>query len=237
MAVLLLLFMFIFIVKSDDDVLVGGEKTLLKSIATELDLTNEQIQIIPDNYAVLGELFGIYYKPSRNNRHVKELWLCGSNITSLPNEVKQMPMLEKLFIINTPMEYIDSSINNLKGLRILNLSYNRLRKISNLDNLSYLEELNLSHNNISKIEGLGNLSSLKKLNLEDNNIDKIENLELYINELGFCKKKLVIAQKKQFINRLEEVNLKNNPFPCTINNKAEIHKLESRNVEIVSDCN
>lgn len=67
------------------------------------------------------------------------------------------------------------------NLRIIDLSYNKIKKIENLESLINLECLILSNNKISKIENLESLTKLDKLFLQCNKINKIENLEFLTN--------------------------------------------------------
>jgi Leucine-rich repeat (LRR) protein len=105
-----------------------------------------------------------------------------------------------------------------------------------MDNLPNLKKLNLSNNNLTKIEGLDNLRNLEYLDLEGNKINLIENLELSTNEFTFNTDELKITQQIRLLKKLKKINLKNNPITCDILNIAEIHKLESREIEILSDC-
>lgn len=62
-------------------------------------------------------------------------------------------------------------------LTTLNLSTNKIRKISGLEKLTELEVLTLHFNDIQKIEGLEQLTKLQNLGLSNNKIQKIEGLE------------------------------------------------------------
>ena len=54
--------------------------------------------------------------------------------------------------------------------RILDLSFNKIRKLEHLDTLVNLQKLFVIHNKISSIRSLSNLSQLTMLELGDNRI-------------------------------------------------------------------
>ena len=95
------------------------------------------------------------------------------------------------------VELIRKEINDLQGLenclnlKILNLSGNKIKDISEIWGLARIEELYLDNNKIGYIENLVNLKNLKILDLSNNRIDDISSL---FN-----------------LDKLEFVNLLNNP--------------------------
>jgi Leucine-rich repeat (LRR) protein len=68
-------------------------------------------------------------------------------------------------------------VADLTALQHLDLSQNKISKISGLDKLSSLRQLNLSQNQISEIHGLDGLLSLQYLDLRFNQIVEIKGLE------------------------------------------------------------
>ncbi len=66
------------------------------------------------------------------------------------------------------------SLDRLTQLEGLNLSQNKITKITGLSTLIRLQTLNLSDNQISRIEGLADLTNLRTLKLANNAITKIE---------------------------------------------------------------
>ena len=76
------------------------------------------------------------------------------------------------------------AIEDIKNLDVtspiltnLDLSSNKIGKISGLEKLTELETLSLNSNNIQKIEGLKKLVKLKNLSLSNNKIQQFEGLE------------------------------------------------------------
>ncbi|XP_075580673.1 leucine-rich repeat and guanylate kinase domain-containing protein isoform X2 [Pelecanus crispus] len=72
-----------------------------------------------------------------------------------------------------------TAISGLKNLpiRILNLSCNKIEKITGLDSLKTLQKLDLSSNKITSLEGLEEHDLLEMINLEDNQIAELRGLE------------------------------------------------------------
>lgn len=54
--------------------------------------------------------------------------------------------------------------------RVLDISFNRIRKIENLDGMTKLKKLFLCANKISRVENVNHLKSLELLELGDNKI-------------------------------------------------------------------
>jgi len=72
------------------------------------------------------------------------------------------------------------------GCRILDLSFNRIRKIQNIGHLKQLKKLFLCANKITKIENLEELEGLELLELGDNKIRVMTNGEfrfIYFTQL------------------------------------------------------
>ena len=61
----------------------------------------------------------------------------------------------------------------MPNLRILNLSYNAITKITNMQALKRLRDLNLAENAIASMHGIGDLPALRRLNLSGNRIKRI----------------------------------------------------------------
>ena len=61
-------------------------------------------------------------------------------------------------------------INRQHLVRVLDISFNRVRKLENLEGLTKLKKLFLCANKISKIENLNHLQQLELLELGDNKL-------------------------------------------------------------------
>ena len=80
----------------------------------------------------------------------------------------RMPYEDSLDLSYCGLFKIPEKVNDLRGLKRLDLSNNNISKIENLNNLDALETLDLRRNNISKIENLNGLDSLKEVFLQGN---------------------------------------------------------------------
>ena len=80
-----------------------------------------------------------------------------------------------------------SNINGIQiqlfqNLKVLNLSSNNIEDISELQSLWKVEDLNLSCNKITKITGLDNmLRNLKKINMSHNRIASLEYFKVMVH--------------------------------------------------------
>jgi len=97
------------------------------------------------------------------------------------------------------------------NLRVLDLSFNKIRKINCLENLSKLQKLYISANKIVEVRGLGSLVNLKLLELGANRIRKVENIEHMQNleELWLGKNKITTMALPPLPN-LKRVSFQNN---------------------------
>ena len=84
------------------------------------------------------------------------------------NAIESIPRLEK----QKKLKYrLTNMLFSHNFNRILNLSYNRISKMSNLSNNVDLQELILASNNIKTIEGIENLKNLKTLEIGFNKLE------------------------------------------------------------------
>ncbi len=233
--ILAVFFVTIFVLSNDDTPIYSNDAQVLEKLINKLELMDVQVQSIPNNFAVIGNKYGLYYKTK--NGHVNEVWLHNLSIKEIPEELTGLNHLKSLTVDGTGICRINEIPEKIYQLEELNLRNNNINKIENLENLTNLKRLDLSYNNITKIEGIGNLRNLEYLSLEGNNINVLENLEIFINKFELFGTKLLIGQMKQSIKNMKEIDLKKNPFPCIISNIAEIHKLEGRKIKVYSDCN
>jgi internalin A len=107
-------------------------------------------------------------------------------VIKLKREIKgldELVKLEELYLFQNNIEEIipesypsdkEGPLNNLKSLKILNLSNNKIKTIEGLNNLVNLETLNLASNKIENITGIKHLEKLTDVNLSFNNLKKIK---------------------------------------------------------------
>ena len=143
--------------------------------------------------------------------------LSDKNLSSIPTGVFKLTNLEFLFLWDNSLWdlSINSKINNLSNLKLLDLANNNFSYIdSNITDLANLETLSLTNNNISNIySDISNLTNLKTLYLTNNNlssisyIDDITNLEnLYLSNNNISG---IYALDANLIN-LKVLDLSNN---------------------------
>ena len=96
-----------------------------------------------------------------------------------------------------------SPYSNIYFLKVLDLSYNKITKISGLENLLILE-LNLEGNRLVEINGLSNLPRLSVLNVSNNRIRSLgplfECMELYNLNIG--KNRINKVRQVEFLIQL-----------------------------------
>lgn len=146
--------------------------------------------------------------------------------TWLKKNERKIKKISELDLSNQPFLYaIPSEIHFFSGLRVLNLSNNNLRKITNVvKKLPKLQKLIVSGNKIDRLEELHKMKTLRELYLGNNRIRDIseikplKNLEILsldgnlIEEIPRCVKKL---------ERLFRLTLEQNPL-----SENSIHFLE-----------
>lgn len=133
-----------------------------------LSLADNKITNVP---VEIGELVLLKYLNLNNNNNG------GTRISSLPNEISSLSLLEQLWLSENSFTEIPISILSLTSLKIIHFSSNQLTEIpSNISNLVNLETLDVSHNKITEIaKGVGSLNKLKEFRFNNNKIQKLPN--------------------------------------------------------------
>ncbi len=110
-----------------------------------------------------------------SNRNV--LNLSGRGLTKAPDYIFSQTNLEELNLSNNKIGgALQSQVQNLRNLKILNLSNNNFTGVpAEVGQLKNLEVLNLSNNQLTGLPNeLGNLSKLKLLDLSGNNYSEAD---------------------------------------------------------------
>lgn len=160
-----------------------------------LDLSNNHIENISADQFV-------------NFKQLKKLIINSSNVSSIKeNAFRNLPNLEELSLATNDLVSIPNNAFDLKKLKKLDLSKNRLTSLGKfLQGLTSLEELMLHNNKIDgslKYENFQGLSNLKLLNCERNNISSID---------GAFKDLKNIETIKLAVNKIFVLDYDNNPF-------------------------
>ncbi len=136
------------------------------------------------------------------------------NLSDKDYNIDERGHVIKISLSNKNLEKIPDFINELKQLKILNLSHNKISKIEGLNNLSKLKKLNLHANIITHISGLENLIQLKDINLLRNQINKIEGLDnlTRLQRLNLYNNQIKKLEGLGNLTQLSELQLSNNPL-------------------------
>jgi len=165
---------------------------------------------------------------------IKELHLVGSELTEIPNSLKQLTQLAHLglnsnklketgelekFTHLTKLELANNALTNTKGLekltelKELHLSINKLTNAKGLEKLTQLNVLDLSNNELTDIMGLGELVLLEKLLLHENKLADVKELEslTQLKDLTLHNNQdLTKAQLKELQKALPNCNISHN---------------------------
>ena len=115
--------------------------------------------------------------------------LTDRQLTSVPTEITQLTLLERLGLGNNALTVLPRDLNKLSHLRYLNLKSNQLREIPIcLTELPLLEILDISRNKIKRFPiAPGNLIHLKVWSLSKNRITHIPNYITQMEKLVLLK--------------------------------------------------
>lgn len=117
--------------------------------------------------------------------NAQTLELRSNNLKKVPNYIFDLANLEELNLSNNEISgAIQAEIHNLKKLKILDLSNNKMTGVpAEIGQLKNLEILNLSNNLLTGLpHELGNLQNLKELNLSGNNYSQ-QDLDIILKKL------------------------------------------------------
>lgn len=183
---------------------------LLKQNLRVLDLSTNQIEIVPD--AIGGFI------------QMKSLCMDKNLLTSLPKSIGKLKKLESLSVSYNMIKSIPSTINGLKNLVTVNLSCNKLivypNELNHLKKLDAIDlqdnsikvipddikscsaiEINLNKNKLSKIpEALAECPRLKVFRFEENHVDKFSSNILINSKICLIKFDGNMFSAKQFQN-------------------------------------
>eukprot|EP01062_Namystynia_karyoxenos_P017647 TRINITY_DN16523_c0_g1_i1.p1 TRINITY_DN16523_c0_g1~~TRINITY_DN16523_c0_g1_i1.p1 ORF type:complete len:548 (+),score=175.19 TRINITY_DN16523_c0_g1_i1:82-1725(+) len=135
---------------------------------------------------------------------------------NLIHEIHPLPPnleeLDELELYDNKIRVLQN-LDNLRCLRVLDLSYNNIRIIENLDCLAgSLEVLFLTENKITKIQGLEKLTKLRQLELGSNRIREVVGISTLTNleDLWLGKNKITQLAGLQGLTKLRRLSLQAN---------------------------
>ena len=164
---------------------------------TELNASHNKIEEImdfdpPQNLEKVNYSFNLIQviQNIEKNPFLKILILSNNNISKIDG-LSTCEFLEELDLSNNHIENIENLEPLSSCLTKLNLSSNRIKKITGLDNLTSLMELNLCQNEISRLKGLQGLENLRYLYLSSNKLSRCNQVAYladlpFLTDLDFC---------------------------------------------------
>jgi len=138
--------------------------------------------------------------------------LSDNQITDVGSFIKKHPFLECLILKGNKIAVV-SGLEDLKFLKVLDLSCNILPAIQGLHNLN-IRELNLEGNKLTTLDGLATLNKLTSINVSKNFIESLQPLK-------HCSSLSYIDASENRILQIKEV--------------AELRNLESLNILILQN--
>jgi Leucine-rich repeat (LRR) protein len=107
--------------------------------------------------------------------HLRELYLYGVKLSSLPSEAWQLPNLQTLIVCDLEQDDLLAEIGQCKSLRHLGLGMNQLPHLPReIWELTDLQTLDLSWNKLSNLPGkIGKLTNLRWLYLAQNQLSRL----------------------------------------------------------------
>ncbi|XP_029163093.1 leucine-rich repeat-containing protein 47-like isoform X2 [Nylanderia fulva] len=150
-----------------------------------------------------------------NNQNLTYLKISLTCLWSIPKEIEKLKDLTELVLRSNQIEELPDTINNLQKLQVLDCSHNKLKKCS-LE-LPKLHRLNLSSNRLSRLTLMRANVMLSTLNLADNQFKDFPDIcheefthlsELYLN--GNMIETVPPSFKK--LSALKILNLADNKF-------------------------
>ncbi|ODV94800.1 hypothetical protein PACTADRAFT_20400, partial [Pachysolen tannophilus NRRL Y-2460] len=142
--------------------------------------------------------------------------------------LKNKEKIEELDFYDNRINHISKHINEFPNLKILDLSFNKIKHIKNLKNLENLENLYLVQNKIETIENLEKLIKLTSLELGGNKIKKIsENLNYLTNlqELWLGKNRIYELENLDNLRNLKILSIQANRI-TKLKNLSKLINLE-----------
>jgi internalin A len=154
----------------------------------------------------------------RQLTNLNKLYLIDNNLVNLPKEIGELSSLDTLYIQGNKLKSLPTGICNLRSLKALNLSRNQLTELPpDIAKLTNLSTLYLYENHLESLpKEIGELTRLSTLYLNSNNLI---NLPMEIGKLAnliilyLNNNRLRSLPKKILDLKLSYLYLQNNPLP------------------------
>ncbi|XP_015910441.2 chaoptin [Parasteatoda tepidariorum] len=172
-----------------------------------LDLTNNQLSVIPDSLFLSSSEYLLHLLASKNN------------ISDLPKTL--LPHLQILRLSCNSYNYLDrSSFDCCRYTQILTIDHNNISDVNNLTfrGMDKLRVLDISYNNIGVIEeGTFDDTKLERINLSRNSLTEspikaLTSLRLTLRDLDISQNAIrnICADSFSGLSRLQTLNLSSN---------------------------
>jgi internalin A len=156
----------------------------LKNQATRLDLSGENLSVLPESISQLTELESLDLSHNQLTElpefigrfaRLKVLDLLNNKLTALPDSFGQLTHLQNLNLLHNKLTALPESFGQLTHLLYLSVSHNELTRLpDSVSQLIYLQSLFLSHNRLSVWpESINQLIQLRTLNLAHNQLTEL----------------------------------------------------------------
>jgi len=145
------------------------------TFVTKLDLSNNDIAVVPDAIGALTNL--------------KKLYLRGNKIATLPASIGRLTALEELHLNRNILAAVPASIGSLTALTTLALTNNRIATLpTTIGAMTALTELVLHNNQLAGLpDAIGQLTGLKELYLDSNQLTALpESIVALTNLTWLC---------------------------------------------------
>jgi Leucine-rich repeat (LRR) protein len=166
-------------------------------------------------------------------RYVAELNLSDNNLTSLPEDIGNMKVLESLNISSNSLSKLPMTFKELKSLTKLNVHRNRFNDFDiSIGTLTNLVHLNLSENQFVKLPAaLAKLANLTYLDVSDNLLPHLGIIPHVLGPSHLWQQVIDLnTGKKVYYNVITQERYQNiaKHKPELIENDAELHKFQSK---------
>jgi len=144
-------------------------------------------------------------------RQVNKLTIDHKKLTSLPQDLEKLALLEELRIDHNQLTDLQG-LDKLTKLKKLELNHNQLTDMKELEKLTQLERLNVSNNRLTDVKGLEKRTELTFLNIGNNNLTDVKGIETLtqLTTLSLSDNNLTSAKSLERHTKLTILFLNNN---------------------------
>ena len=148
-----------------------------------------------------------------------KLEIASNKLRRIPVELRKLESLQYLQLSNNTISYVPLFINRWKELKSLDISNNKIKKIAGL-NLKKLVVIDVSFNRLKRIPSLLNLEKLGSINCSNNQIIELPELNSLLSKLRRVNVSNnhinILPSDQQALPSLIEFNIDGNGLQDTI---------------------